>query len=287
MSSLKWCAALVISASAAGAQSPDGPVIYARDLEPTARFNVFNDAGSVRIVAWDRDSIVVRSHVNRHDVAFGGGREGLKMWIENSRRTDTTTAANLVIYYPRRGTVNIKTAAGDITSVGVAGQYYAVSGTIRVSGAASSVEAESMSGNIDLEVTTPWVRARTGDGHLLVRGAPQDVDASTIGGTLDVATASILRGRFASVTGDIRYAALPASESLFEFSNHSGAIDFFLPRSVSGRFDLSTVTGEIANGFTSVRPVATGPHSLRLNLGRGDAQFTVRTFKGTIRVRPE
>ena len=34
-------------------------------------------------------------------------------------------------------------------------------------------------------------------------------------------------------------------------------------------------------------PSPSGPHRLRVNLGRGEAQFTVRTFKGTIRLRPE
>jgi hypothetical protein len=89
------------------------------------------------------------------------------------------------------------------------------------------------------------------------------------------------------VTGDIRYAATPAPTSLGDFSSHGGTIDFLLPRDVSGKFDLSSVTGDIANGFTQVRPVALGPRHLRISLGRGDAQFTVRTFKGTIRLRPE
>ncbi|MDB4876619.1 MAG: hypothetical protein JWM41_3065 [Gemmatimonadetes bacterium] len=279
---------LVLVASRALAQSPsDGPVLIALGLEPTASLFLFNSAGSVRIVGWDLDSMVVRGHASRGDIAFGGGRHGGKMSIDGSTRAGTAAAINIVIYYPRRGTISVKTATGDVTSSDVAGSYYTVAGTIRVSGAASSVEAEAMNGNIDLEVSTPWVRARTGAGHLLIRGSPQDVDASTIDGSLDVASPTILRGRFASVTGDIRYAAAPASGSLFEFSNHGGAVDFLLPKTVSGRFDLSTVSGEIANGFTQVRPVAAGPHSLRLNLGRGDAQITVRTFKGTIRLRPQ
>ena len=48
-----------------------------------------------------------------------------------------------------------------------------------------------MSGNLDLNANVPWLRARTGDGHLLLRGRPQDVDASTIAGTLDIATATV------------------------------------------------------------------------------------------------
>ena len=53
---------------------------------------------------------------------------------------------------------------------------------------------------------------------------------------------------------------------------------------------LSTVTGAIQNGMSAIRPAASAPHSLRLELGRAaasGAQVSVRTFKGTIRLRPE
>ena len=113
------------------------------------------------------------------------------------------------------------------------------------------------------------------------------MDASTIGGTLDVATATILRGRFTSVTGDIRYAAAFAPRSLFEFSDHSGSVEFLLPRDVSARFELSSVEGDIDNGFMQLRPAAAGVHSLSLRLGTGDANVVVRTFRGEIRLRAQ
>ena len=109
---------------------------------------------------------------------------------------------------------DVRTAATDITASDLSGRYHAVSGSIRITGSVSSLDVETMSGNLDVQASTPWLRARTGQGRLLIRGAPQDVDASTVGGTLDIATSTILRGRFASVTGDIRYAATPAPGAL-------------------------------------------------------------------------
>jgi hypothetical protein len=192
----------------------------------------------------------------------------------------------LVVYVPRRATVSVRASSADITATDVGGSFVSGSGTIRVAGEAGSVDAEAINGNLDLDVTTPWIRAHTGQGRLLVRGSPQDVDASTIGGTLEIAASSILRGRFSSVTGDIRYAATPAPSALFDFSDHGGAVDFLLPRTASARLDLSSITGGIENGFLQVRPASSGPHNLRITLGGGDAQITVRTFKGTIRLRP-
>ena len=37
----------------------------------------------------------------------------------------------------------------------------------------------------DVDATAPWIHARTGQGRLLIRGAIQDVDASTIQAVLE------------------------------------------------------------------------------------------------------
>jgi DUF4097 and DUF4098 domain-containing protein YvlB len=158
---------------------------------------------------------------------------------------------------------------------------------MHLSGAASSVEAETMTGSLDLDVTTPWLRARTGSGHLLLRGAPEDVDVSTVGGTLDVATTTIRRGQFGSVSGAIHYVGSPARGAIMEFSSHSGNVELQLPPTVSGVFSLTSITGAIDNGMSSVRPTAAQPRSVRLSMGRGGSQVTVRTFKGSIRLRPQ
>jgi hypothetical protein len=286
---VKILIALLLAATEAAAQSAaiEPPVLASMALEPTASFNFFHPAGSLRLIGWDRDSIVVRGRGRRSDFFFGGGRSGGKMGMNDPTPGDSSKPIDLVVYFPRRGSVVVKAATASVTASDLSGRYSTVSGSIQITGSVASLEVETMNGNVDLQASTPWLRARTGQGRLLIRGSPQDVDASTVGGALDVATSTILRGRFSTVTGDIRYAANPAPGALGDFSSHSGTVDFLLPRDVSGRFDISSVTGEIANGFAQARPVAAGPHRLRLNLGRGEAQFTVRTFKGTVRLRPE
>jgi hypothetical protein len=281
---------LTLSAAAsplrAQSAAADGPILRARRLYATAPAKMYVPSGTVRLVGWDRDSLVVRGRIAASDqLVLSGSDSGVKLTVE-PRTGDTAKPSNLVIYLPRRSQVSVKAVDANVSAADLSGWYYTVSGRIELHGSVSSADVESMTGNIDLNVAAPWVRAKTGPGSLLVRGAPQDVDASTIGGTLDVASSAILRGRFASVTGDIRYTAIPAPRSLFEFSDQSGVVDLLLPRDASARLELSSVTGEIANGFTQVQPAAAGPHSLRIRLGSGDAQLTVRTFRGMVRVRP-
>lgn len=285
--------AMVGSISVAQAQTStsannEGPILGARAVNATAGFTIKNAAGSVRLIGWDYDSIVVRGRVATGErFSFVGDKAAMKIGMYSQDAGTPPRPSHFVIYLPKRSSVTPTTVTGDLFATDVSGIFTSVSGTIQIRGSATSIEAESINGSVDIDVAAPWVHARTGQGHLLIRGTPQDVDAATIGGTLDVASPAILRGRFTSVSGDIHYAGQPAWGGIFEFSNHSGAVDFLLPRATSARLELSSVVGLIENGFDRIRPVAAGPHSLRINLGRGDAQITARTFKGVIRLRPE
>ncbi|HEY9225648.1 MAG TPA: DUF4097 family beta strand repeat-containing protein [Gemmatimonadaceae bacterium] len=296
MRKLSWIAALCVMPLAADAQSnaADGPELSGRRVGPTVPLKIYNPAGSIRVVAWDRDSVSVHSRTKPLGYFFGGNPMAMKFGVnefmfgvEEPRGGDTARTAHFVVYVPRHSQVAVKTASASIDATDVSGMFQSVSGTIQVRGAASTLDVESMTGNVDVDASASWMRARTSQGRLLIRGGVQDVDASTIDGALDVATNSIFRGRFQSVSGDIRYVGSPANRAIFEFSNHSGAVDFVLGRYTSSVLELSSVSGPIENGLTNIQPVAAGPHSLRLNIGRGEAQVTVRTFKGPIRLRSQ
>lgn len=282
------CAISPLAKAQATAQraTTDEPVLRARALRAGAPVKMFVPSGAVRLIGWDRDSIVIRGRLPASaQLIFGGSDStGYKLVVEQ-RDGESMAASRLLIYLPRRSQISIKTADASVNATDVGGWFYTVSGRYHIDGTMSSVDVEAMSGDIDLDGATPWARAKTGKGHLVVHGSPQDVDASTIGGILDIAAATIMRGRFTSVTGDIHYASTMAPHSLFEFSSHSGAVDLLLPHDVSARFELSTVYGEIDNGFTQLRPAAAGVHNLQLSFGSGAADVTVRTFKGTVRLR--
>ena len=295
MRQLLCLAALSIAPSMTLAQNAsDGPELNGMRVSPTIPLKIYNPAGSVRVLAWDYDSVSVHGATRPRGFFFGRNPGALKFGVnefmfgvEEPRGVDTARAAHFTVYVPRHSQVAVKTATASIDATNVGGLFYTVSGQIQVRGSAATIDVESMSGNVDVNAGASWLRARTSQGRLLIRGDVQDVDASTIDGAIDVATSSIFRGRFQSVNGDIRFAGTPLKAALFEFSNHAGAVDFALGRETSSVFELSSVSGAIENGYSDLRPVAATPHSMRLRIGGGDAQVTVRTFKGPIRLRPQ
>jgi hypothetical protein len=280
--------------SAAAQVEPREMVLAARHAGPTTPLKVFGVAGSIRLVGWDRDSVMVTSRSRPPGFFFINDPAAVKMGVDQFRfgveenaQSAAATPYHFVVYLPKQSRISVRTTSADIDGSDVSGWFSTASGSIHLGGAPdATLDVESITGNIDVNVNASWLRARTGRGRLIVRGAVPDVDASTVDGELDVATSAIVRGRFSSVTGDIRYAGSIAPSAIFDFSNHAGAVDMALPASVSGTFDLSSVTGIVENSLAQSRPVSGGAHALRLTLGRGDAQITVRTFKGTVRLRP-
>jgi hypothetical protein len=290
---LRFAVIAMISVSLAGAAGNGGgarkdPVLTARHLNQGASLKVFNATGAVRFVGWSHDSLEVRGDVSPRNRYYGvGDANGAKIGMEETRPGEPPTHGDLTIFVPRGTTVSVKTVDGNIDATDVSGWFYTIAGAVRIGGGAKSIDVDAMRGDVDLGVSVPWMRVRAGAGHVSLHGTVPDADVSTIGGTLDVNGAGVVRGQFASVTGDIHWTGAPAAGAILDFSNHSGAIDFALPRSTAATFSLSTVSGTISNGFAQLRPVSQAERSLRVTFGRGGADVAVRTFKGAIRMRPQ
>jgi hypothetical protein len=285
---LLLAAALALGHQASAQGPAEGRLLAARAVEPTVSIKAYNPVGSIRLIGWDKDSVVVRGTVGRNmGLVLSQDGPAMKLIVEERSSDGKHTSSDLIAYVPHTCTVSVKTVSADITADQVGGWFYTVSGNLRLSGRVRSIEAESMNGSLDLDVSGLWVKARTGSGHLLLRGAPETADLSTISGTLSVATSAVLRGQFASVTGDIHYAATPARRAIVDMSDHSGSIELLLPVTSSAALVVSSVEGPIENGFTRARAAGATPRSMQLSLGLGEAQLTVRTFKGAIRLMPQ
>src|SRR5437762_3411003 len=152
-------------------QSADGPVLRARHATSRLSVKMMNPAGPVRLVGWDNDSIVVRGHVARGEQFYLYGNDSsMKLGFDDHIDGRRNAPCDVVIYLPKGSKVAVKTVTVDIAASDVPGWFYSVSGGIRIDGSATTIEVQSMSGNVDVNVVTPWVHARTGDGNMLIRG---------------------------------------------------------------------------------------------------------------------
>ena len=262
------------------------PVERGYPVAADMRLKLWLPAGSVRLRAWDLDSLHVRGAVDGGSLFLGGARGAWKLMVEGD--SDLMAPAELDIRLPRGAQVSVKTVTATIVASDVSGWFNSVSGDVILDGATRRLEAETLDGDIAINGSSPWLSARTGSGTIKVEGFFRDVRASSVSGGISILNKLVDRGRFESVSGDIRYRGHFAPESALEFDSHSGTVTLVLPENVAARFRFTTIIGSIENTFSADRPTPRPEgvgEDLEFTAGNAATGVVVRSFKGTIRLR--
>lgn len=250
--------------------------------------------GSLRIVGWNRDSVVLTGSLPkgaRLDGGVGGTADqpsrGAKFYVEQPAGEATGT---LELQVPAGATVWAKAGNARIEVRGISGglDLNIVGGAITVNGDPRELNIESMDGAVQVEGSPAWMRVKTATGDVTVRGSSQDAGFTTVGGTLTLRDGTYERVRIEAVTGNVLFAAGLARAGNLTIDSHSGAIDLVLAPKASLDIEATTIAGSILNQVTSRRPTPGREgrgEDLTLNLGAGDARATLRSFKGRIGLR--
>ena len=279
---------LLVTAAPAAAQrkvherfaaAADGPI------------RIQNIAGSVKVTGWQHDSVAVIGLVHeapgeRFKIFRGEGGVKIAVWDATSEKVPPS---ELEIFVPARSQVWVRTASAWIAVGGVSGSVdvNSVSGVIDIAGSPRELFAESMAGDLVLDVRTAVLRAKTLTGRIMMRGAVTDASATSIGGNITIEGA-FERGRFESVDGDVRYIGGLSRTAVLDFINHAGAVELLLPAATAADFVVSTHEGTLDNEFrVPVRNVGSKlkGSELRFTTGAGGATVNVRTFRGRVVVR--
>jgi len=273
---------VAIATPANGQETIDRGATVSNDV----RLKIWVPAGSVRLSAWDHDSLHVRGTVMGGTIYQGGARGAWKLNVESA--SEDMPTAEIDIRLPKGAQVSVKTVTASIISSDVTGWFNSVSGDVVLRGNSRRLEAETLDGDIAVEGRVPWLGARTGSGTIKIEGLFQDVRASSVSGGISILNKMVNRGRFESVTGDIRYRGHFAENAEIEFDSHGGTITLVLPSEVEGTFRLTTITGTIDNQFSSLAPVPRPEgvgQDLEFTAGASATRVVVRSFKGAIRLR--
>lgn len=243
-----------------------------------------NSFGYVRVEGWDRDSVsVVDSTAQpltvRRDspgeIHINPPRDGLG---GNVARSD------IFVRVPRSVRVNVDGHQTKVDILGVTGRVdvdIGIEGDVRISGSPSEVNVDTRQSDIELKVTTPYLRAKSASGRINWTGSSDDVLLSTVTGEIRIRSGVIGRGRFETTSGDIRFQGGVTANASIVFETHGGDI-----------------TAEFAKG-TAAEVIATGavidlfgrhllsdlaaPGTTKTQLGENhEAVVTLRSFKGRV-----
>ncbi len=287
--------AAVFALTAAAPTAAQQKIVHRFAVTPTASIRIFGDVGNLRIIGWDRDSVVLTGTLPtgaRMDASRGGApgkpASGMKIYVEVPRAP--APDAKLEMRVPARARVWAKSGSADVEVTGLTGglDLNIVGGSVRVACSPAELQVESMDGSITIEGNPAWLRAKTATGDIVLRGGSDDAGLSTVSGGVRVGEGRFERGKFTSVTGPIVFAGDLARGATLDFDTHGGPIELRLAPRLDAEFDVATVTGSIENALTDRRPIA-GREGRGMELGftsgTGRARVLVRSFKGNVYLR--
>jgi hypothetical protein len=260
-------------------------------LDPDASIRIHNMTGSVRIEAWNRDTLWITGTVadaNKNKFFIGGSRRAAKMGVEGPLDIDQAPA-HLFIRVPARTKVWVKGASASIVLNGLQGgvDAFSTSGNIKFEGEPDQLNLETMDGNIEVTAGGTWIRAKTASGSITVRGAGEDVGATTVSGEIILLGSGMRRARMESVTGNASFSGWLTRDGALTAESHSGTIDILLPSDIKAEFALSSYHGSIRNDFrpSSAQSSRPGEEQNFITNEGGGAVVTAKTFKGAIILR--
>ena len=264
-------------------------------VTPTVSIRFFGDVGRLRIIGWDRDSVVITATLPagaRLDAPRAGekGRPspGMKIYVEIPR--PPAPDATLELRVPARARIWAKSGSAEVDVTGLTGglDVNIVGGSVRVAGSQAELQIESMDGSVTVEGSPTWLRVKTATGDIMLRGGSEDAALSTVSGAMRVADGRFDRAKFTSVTGSIVFAGDLARGAAIDFDTHAGPIDLGFPAQLDADVDVASITGRIDNMFNGRRPIV-GREGRGMELGftsgTGRARIHVRTFKGSVQLR--
>lgn len=288
---LSLSCALALLAVAANSVPAQEKIQRAAPLNADGAVRIFNDAGTIHLIGWEKDSLVISGTLARGaQLIGGGGYEGAKFFVEGPKPGAFAKLAgvnDLVVHVPTGARVWLKAVSADIDVSAFAGQLDvdAVSSRVRVQGTPSELRVETMNGDVEVTASPGYLRLKTATGRITWSGSSEDAALTTVSGKLIVNAGTVTRARFESIDGDIRFSGGLTKTAAVTFDTHAGDITLLLPQhadlSVEATAPVSDLfgkrfprPGEAARRGTSYatlgKPSLAGP------------TIVVRSFKGRV-----
>ncbi len=195
---------------------------------------------------------------------LGFGPRDILGWMGSNARDGSIYAPELTIEVPRRASVVIEAASGDLGADGLLGdqRYRTASGDITLRAVSGKVSVEAVSGEVDVVAT-----------------GTTDLTARTVSGDVEIRAATLSSVQASTTSGDFRIAGRFAGAGPFSIETVSG--DGLLAPAGDVQVQLTSVTGDLNSEFDGPN-VSRGRRSL--TIGRSGPLVTFRSMSGDLHV---
>jgi Toastrack DUF4097 len=291
MLAMTACAAL---ATAGAACADTRSVDQSLDFIESGSVEIYNTAGSVRVVAWDRAEIQVIGEIwtGAEELVFevNGRRARIKVVVP--RRSRRVEESDFIVYLPEGSRIDVGGVSADLFVDGVNGdqELSTVSGDIVTGLWGRSIDAGTVSGDIEVDGmgNEGEIDIGTVSGEVTLRDGNGRVSAGAVSGEVRIVGGSFDSVDLGAVSGDLVFEGSLNRGADMEVEVVSGDINIYLSGELDASFDIDTFSGDIENDF-GPRPRRTSRYAPGMELsfeeGDGSATVTLSSLSGEIVLR--
>lgn len=234
--------------------------------------------GEARLRGVDGETVRIRD-VNDHDlrdmfaIESGSGSLSLKagrgleivVGTRSMRRGFGPHAPELDIELPRRATLVLETASGDVDADGLVGdqRYRTASGDIVLRAVSGKLSIEAVSGDIDA--------VATGDADVIVR---------SVSGDIELRTARLSSLQLSSTSGDLKVAGQLVGPGPYAIETVSG--DGLLAPAGDVRIEMTSLTGDLTSDLEGQHGTEGGRRTFQV--GGSGPVVAFRSMSGDLHV---
>jgi hypothetical protein len=225
-------------------------------------------SGDVRLTGVDGDTITVLEHRGRDlgaafEIALGDG--SLSLHELRGAAGFRGGGGDLEISLPRRATVVVETASGDLEVDGLRGDqhYRMASGDLRMRDVGGGIVVQGVSGDVNV-----------------VAAGDADVTLTTVSGDVELRAATLRSLSVASTSGDAKVAGRFAGQGPFSIETVSG--DVLLAPAGDVRMEMRTVSGDLTSDVGG--RIESGRGRRSVSIGSGGPTLAIRSMSGDVTV---
>jgi DUF4097 and DUF4098 domain-containing protein YvlB len=264
----------------------DQPIDETRPLNADARVSVSNCAGTIHVQAWDKNSLSLTGQLGDgvEKLLIEGDASKLRIEVKLPKNAHNVEDTVLQLRVPAGVALDLESVSADLAVQGMRGALKAnsVSGDVHLQIDAPKVVAQTVSGDLHVEGASRDTQLKSVSGDVFVRGSQGELVGETVSGNLSVDGTSLAKLWLKSVSGDFNVKTSLTDAARANLETLSGEVDLALPASTNAAVDLTTFSGDLDSDLGSI---PSDTHKASLKLGNGNGIVSVHSFSGDISLK--
>ena len=264
------------------------------DADPDGKVEIYNTSGSVTVEGWPGNSVEVTGTLGEEVEEFIFERDGDTVVIKvkpihGKHSGGRSTSSYITVRAPQKSSIDVATISAKIDVEGIEGEQelQSVSGDIATGAFAAEVEAETVSGDIDITGSNmdSETELATVSGSISARDVAGTIDLESVNGALGIIGGSFSDVAMETVNGRIEFESNLREGGDLDIETVNGKVDVNFVGSLSAEIDVNTFNGRIKNCF-GPKPERTSKYApgweVNFTEGGGAGSVSIATLNGGV-----